>query len=165
MPNNIRQDPRWKEISASLREGKLFVKLPHFKALLLRDSLLKTIHLLSNDEYKELAKTKDYLEKYSVWLTEEMDMAFVARQPSVFYRAILTVAAADAEHLGKVVHLDPTGRLSEFHAVLEAGLRNDPEVDWIARVSGPSPDFSGLERGDYLEMSTVDLEDFAPLLD
>lgn len=161
MSRPVNNDPRWQEKSASLRDGKLFVKMPLTQARMLRAVLLHVLQVLDLEEDDDSRESKIHLTGYTSWLSDEVEVVAAANQTSVVYAATLDYATKDAEYIGKAKGLDQTGILSHFHRILEAGLRSDPEVDWIARVGGPNRDFTGLEQPS-LDVSEIILDDLVP---
>ena len=109
MSSGTRQDSRWTECSASLRKGTLYVKMPRAKVILL-------IEILS-------AENQDLLQKEIL----ESKKAFV------FY------GSTDDwnEDLVTLKGLAPSGITTELVLAIEAGLRNEPNVDWVSRIGGP----------------------------
>ncbi len=105
----IWQDPRWTEISASLRKGKLYVKMPREKV----KPFLEALEAESQDLY-----LKEVLES---------PRSFVLCAPVDDWN----------QDLITLKDLRPSVVVTEFILVLEAGLRNEDLVDWIARIGGP----------------------------
>jgi hypothetical protein len=103
------QDSQWTEISASLRKGKLYVKMPRGKV----DTLIKALF----DEQKDLLK-KEVLE---------------SAKSFVFY------GSTDDwnEDLMTLKELNSSETVTELILAVEAGLRNEAWVDWVSRVGGP----------------------------
>lgn len=108
----MNQDPRWHEISASLRSGKLWVKLP-------RERCTRVVNAL-NQAGEDLLRKETYENGKSFFFVGSIDD---------WNEDLLTLEKATLK--------DPTGALREFTAAVAAGLRNDPEVDWVARIGGP----------------------------
>ncbi len=149
-------DPQWQEYSASLRKGSLYVKLPRTQARMLSGALERVLQALERKDCINLSESKTYLTRYAKFLKDEIDKALVVSQPMVIYAATLDYATDDAKHLRLVEHLDLTATLVPFQRCLEAGLRGDPEVDWVTRVGGPKPDLSGLEPNASEEILLLD---------
>lgn len=106
---NLHQDPRWSEASASLRKGKLYVKLSREKTLLLVAALTK--------QHKDLGEKE----------TLESPKSFVFADSTDGWNEDLVVLKG----------LEPAASIQEIILAIEAGLRNDAQVDWISRVGGP----------------------------
>lgn len=129
------KDPRWREISASLRKQVLYLKLPtdtlHLIAVFL-DSRLR-------DPYpKETVKPHlPRLRQLQTFLQEEERQSHLVEQSSSFLALREEEAASDLEALKALQQTG--GILGEFSRALELGLQNDPSVDWILRVGGPKP--------------------------
>lgn len=140
MSKRPRNDPRWTEHSASLRQGQLFVKLPASQACLFEVSLL---HALQNPKVSSAALI-DQLRSWAEWFGGEIRRARQANMNSVILGFPAEDADADAQALSQVEEFDVSGRISHFRKVMQAGLRNEPDVDWIARVGGPARN-SGLD--------------------
>ena len=107
------QDPKWTEVSASLRKGKLYVKVPHFKVPVLIQALLAAEEDLLSKEILESTK------------------AFVFYGPTDDWNEDLTTLRSMKTQDLMVV---------EFALAIEAGLRNEAQVDWISRAGGPPPE-------------------------
>ena len=108
--NFLRQaDQWWNKISASLRQGRLYVKMP-------REKVISFV--------AELAQVNQDL----LWKeTYESDKAFVFSGSTDDWKEDLQVLKA----------LEPQAVVQELIAAIEAGLRNEPQVDWISRIGGP----------------------------
>ncbi len=70
-----------------------------------------------------------------------------ATNQSLFYAAPIEEIRTDIMALRIAVAEDRYGVLAQFHDALLRGLRNDPRVDWIARVGGPNPNSSLTSSG------------------
>jgi len=103
------QDPRWTEASASLRKGTLYVKLPRAKVILLIEELT--------------SQEQDLLQKEIL----ESQKAFVFYGPTDDWN----------EDLVTLKGMNPSGITTELVLAIEAGLRNEDQVDWISRIGGP----------------------------
>lgn len=103
------QDPHWTEVSASLRNGLLYVKLPREKAIFLVQTLIRENQDLIRKQILESDKTFVFYGSTDDW-----------------NRDLLTLKA-----------LEPSRVITEFILAVEAGLRNEAQVDWISRVGGP----------------------------
>ena len=116
----IWQDPRWTEISASLRQGKLYIKMPREKVA----PLLEALGAENQDLY-----LKEVLES-----------------PKAF---VLYGSTDDwNKDLITLKGLKPSVVVTELVLAIEAGLRNEDQVDWISRIGGPSRE--GLDSLDSL---------------
>lgn len=115
-------DSRGTEISASLRKGTLYVKMPREKAVSL---------ILALD-----AEQKDLISKEIL----ESEKAFVFSGPTDDWNEDLTTL----KNMGTTIV--SASVVEEFILAVEAGLRNEAQVDWISRVKGPRR-----EEGDTLE--------------
>jgi len=109
MISNLHQDPRWAEVSASLRKGRLFVKISKEKTLLLEHALTEQHKDLGEKETLESAKTFVFTDSIDGW---NQDLAILKGMVS-------------------------SAILQEIILAIEAGLRNDAQVDWVSRVGGP----------------------------
>lgn len=107
------QDPYWLEVSASLRKGILFVKMPRSKVSRLVRMLLIT--------KKDLSQKK----------IEESEKVFIFHSFASDWKEDLPV-------LREIVTKDASGVVQEIVTAIENGLRNDARVDWVSRVGGPS---------------------------
>ena len=113
------QDSRWAECSASLRKGTLYVKMPRTKVVLLaealsaenQDLLLKEV-LESEKSFVFYGSTDDWNEDL-ITLKRLGSSDFVRETPSL------------------------VGVVQGLVLAIEAGLRNEAQVDWISRVRGP----------------------------
>ena len=113
------QDPKWKEVSASLRKGTLYVKMPRDKVILFIEALASEKQDLIRKEILEsrmafvfYGSTDDWNEDL-VTLEALGSSGFVKETPSLI------------------------GTVQELITVVKAGLRNEAEVDWVARIGGP----------------------------
>ena len=125
MPRPV--DPLWKEISASLRAGYLYVKMPRTTA--------RRIAFILQLECKQGTKDSSAVAKFLTDLvTQGIDF-------SIYFS--LTIPAAGKEMETLAIFEDAL--VKNYVRVLQAGLDNDPAVDWITRVGGPganpSPSF------------------------
>lgn len=136
------QDPRWREMSASLRKGQLFVKMPVSQAYLLSLALNHALEDCLTKEAEEYLR-KDLLE----FLIREIEGARSLQHQSIFYQVPSETALKDANLLRDELEAhDHSGIIERFRTTLESGLEDDPRVDWIRRVGGPGPscDFESL---------------------
>lgn len=149
-------DPRWTEISASLRRRSLFLKMP----LRTASTIIK---ILENILEKPENPTQESLKSgLLAMLQEEAAGAREYALWSIFCRIPAREAARMADLLLEIEPLDSTKLLSELRQTLNLGLLNDPKVDWISRVGGPPPEGSihGLvPNPDPIE---IDLSDLLP---
>ncbi len=123
-------DPRWQEFGASLRGDQLYVKMPLKKAGVLLIAIDIAGFMTGNID--DPSPTEELL----VFLRGEIRRA---TNQSLFYVIPIDQAKKDVEQL---ILIEPQARISiikKFRNTLEAGLRNDPQVDWITRVGGPKP--------------------------
>ncbi len=139
-------DRLWKEISASLRvspEGipSIYLKLPASK-------LGEVIHMIAfmiSDEAQKLVDTAasagsiEYLQRLLDFLRQERA---ASGAPSIFLRIPAKEVEGNLLSLKDVGGFGKNNPVGEFITALEAGLRNDSTVDWIARCGGPSDDAS-----------------------
>lgn len=132
---NALRDPKWQEMSASRREGKLLVKLPVTKAHDLLSSLFIILRL------EELPpETLTYLRKdFEGFLREEVQGCQELHLNSLIYTLPLATAQKDVDMLEAVEKLDETGLIKVLRETLIAGIRGESKVDWITRVGGPPP--------------------------
>jgi hypothetical protein len=129
-------DPRWTEISASLRRRSLFLKMP----LRTASTIVK---VLENILEKPANPTQESLKSgLLAMLQEEVSGAIEYYLWSIFCRIPAREAAQLADSLLEIELLDSTKLLSGLRQTLNLGLLNDPKVDWISRVGGPPPDGS-----------------------
>lgn len=156
-PKPLTYDPRWKETSASLREGVLFVKMPVSQAFML---ILVLQSLLKQYDPNLAGKGNRYLkEDFLDFLIKEVEGARALGHYSVFYQVPEEAARKDSALLLSLAGTDTFGILSHFQQVLEAGLREDPEVDWIARVGGPSPNANLLSLDEPMDLDLEEVSD------
>ena len=144
-------DPRWREMSASLRRGVVYVKMPLTKAYLLLH-FLDGLNFSSTEETpnrKRLRELRDLLSE-EIRATEEYSA--LVPQPSLFYRLGYREARQDALALQEVEDQDLGGNVRLFRRCLSRGSEGDPDLDWIARVGGPKPDspLEGLSEGEII---------------
>lgn len=137
-------DPRWQMISASLRKGQLYVKMPIAKAraLMMVWQIISSATKLTHDQ-----KLVDRVNTAFKLIEDEAVGSQTYGIASVFYMVSDAECQEDIDALMSFVAEDKTGILQSFKEALEAGLRSDPEVDWIARVGGPvAHPFEALQR-------------------
>ncbi len=114
-------DPRWREVAASLRKGTLHVKMPRNKVLLLVGALSKAEEDLIRKRIEESPRSFVFSGPVADW---QEDLATLKK--------VLDVLLAEREELHAEWEV-----FQELVTTIEAGLRNDTQVDWIARVGGP----------------------------
>ena len=103
------EDSKWRECSASLRKGTLYVKMPRVKAIIL-------VRMLGVEK-------QDLLRKRIL----ESGKAFVfCGSTDDWNKDLLTLKS-----------LRNSAVVSELVLAIKAGLRNEVWVDWISRVNGP----------------------------
>ncbi len=124
-------DPSWREFGASLRKNSLYVKMPLSKARRLLVNM-DVASFLSGD-VTEPGPGDEMLR----FLREQFK---ATTNQSLFYAVPVAEARRDIEALIIIEAKDRSGILRQFRSALEAGLNNDPRVDWIARMGGPKPD-------------------------
>lgn len=132
-------DVRWVEISASLRGPVLFVKLPVERG---RQILLILEDIVRKDQY---VPQRNYLLGYHDFLLEQTRATFAAGQRSLVYSLPVKEVTLLVEHLKQVEDGDVLGVLECLRKVLEAGLQDNRDVDWISRLEGGPPP-NGAER-------------------
>ncbi len=124
-------DPGWQEFGASLRKDQLYVKMPLKKAGVLLDAI--DIAGFMTGDLDDPSPAEGLL----AFLRAEMNRA---TNQSLFYVVSVDEVKKDIEQLSLIEPKDRIGLIQRFRVTLEAGLRNDPKVDWITRVGGPKPD-------------------------
>ena len=133
-------DARWKKISASLRndpDGKpsIYLKLPSSKLWEIVLEMTYYDHSLSyqGEDQAHLAALQDFFRQ-----EYKASMA-----PSIFLRIPVEEIKKDILSLKAVADFSSRSTsVEDFIAAVEAGLRNDPDVDWIARCGGPADSVS-----------------------
>ena len=128
-------DPSWREFGASLRKNTLYVKMPLSKARKLIVNM-ELASFLSGDITEPGPAPSDEMLKF---LREQFK---AATNQSLFYAVPVADARRDVEALTLIEAKDKSEILRQFRSALEAGLNNDPRVDWIARTGGPKPEDS-----------------------
>jgi len=126
-------DPRWREFSASLRDGNLYLKMPMSKASYLAQTLPTFIALLPETDREFLQQ------ELAEMIKEEVSAAREFSLPSVFCRVPAEMGSRIAAALLPVEKEDLTETVTKFRKVLLAGLNNETDVDWITRMGGPNP--------------------------
>ena len=111
MPRRNWQDSRWTEISASLRGETLYVKMPRPKADLLIWALLAAHQDLFLKEVSESEKALVFSGSTDDWNGDLLTLKSLETSSDV---------------------------VTELIQAVEAGLRNEAQVDWIARIGGPT---------------------------
>lgn len=139
-PRQVSCDPLWKRISASLRRDpngvpSLYLKLP---ATTLWQIILGINHVLAGAGIGDGARDVVLEELYSFLYQEHARSA----APLIFLRIPVVDVEKDIESLKTVQEWDKSGYIRAYLEALQAGLRNDPEVDWISRCGGPACDVS-----------------------
>ncbi len=138
-------DPHWTQFSASLRQGQLYVKMP----------VSSGTALVTHLEIASVVSESDVVQPLINFLRGELDRR---TNPSLYYAVSVTEAEQDIEAVRAVeASLSEPRFVTAFRKSLEAGLRNDPSVDWITRVGGP--------MSDELQGSTIDPDDLLELPD
>lgn len=127
-------DPRWREIAASLRKGTLHVKMPRNKVLILVGTLTKAEEDLLQKRIEESPKSFVFSGSIADW-----------QEDLTTLKEVLDVHLAECADR----HAE-WGVFRELITAIEAGLRNEDQVDWIARVGGPPSE--DLEALDFLEL-------------
>lgn len=115
------QDPNWKRISASLRDGKLYVKMPKTKALTLVRVLINLGLDFRTKEIYENSSSFVFSGSIEDWQKDLKDLSESAR--------IAMQEGATSPSSGAI--------LVELRKSVSKGLDSDPDVDWILRVNGP----------------------------
>jgi len=130
-----RLDPYWQGISASRREGTLYVKMSRALALSICSQWTLLIH-----EHKEIPRGG--LPKLFALLQDEEAGSSAYGIRSVFYSSPVDECKADIEAIDAfTLFMRSDSYLVLLRRTLELGLESDPSVDWIARVGGgPEPD-------------------------
>lgn len=130
-------DPQWQKMSASLRKGVLYVKMPIEKAQV----LLATWKL---EGCKDVGEGAFVASKLFDLIRDEAKASEDFRIRSVFYSSPIDKCREDIDLIGKHIDLarkqgntEAAEILNQFREVLELGLKLDPGVDWIARTGGP----------------------------
>lgn len=139
-------DPRWTEMSASLRKGTVYVKMPLKSARILVILLEK---VCSDEPDTQTSMKIEVLREFLKGeLEASADYATLVPQHSLFYALPVTEAAADAATLQVVEEKDVSGIVRMFRQALSRGSEGDADVDWLIRVGGPKPDspLEGLAR-------------------
>ncbi len=124
-------DPGWQEFGASLRKDQLYVKMPLKKA----QALIIAVDMAGfmTGDLEDVSPAEGLLS----FLRGELRRA---TNQSIFYVIPVTEVKKDIEQLILIEPKDRIGLIQRFRVTLEAGLRNDPQVDWITRVGGPKSD-------------------------
>ena len=110
MPRKNWQDSRWTEISASLRDETLYVKIPREKVNLLIWALLAAHQDLFLKEVLESEKTFVFSGSPGDWNGDLLTLKSLKTSDDV---------------------------VTELIQAVKAGLRNEAQVDWITRIGGP----------------------------
>lgn len=132
-------DSRWKKISASLRkdpDGKpsIYLKLPSSK---LWEIILEITYY--SQSLPSQGKVQEHLTALLDFFRQEYK---VSSSPSIFLRIPVEEIKKDILSLKVVADFSEHSSVEDFIAAVEAGLRNDPDVDWIARCGGPTDSVS-----------------------
>ncbi|MBD3261604.1 MAG: hypothetical protein GF334_07985 [Candidatus Altiarchaeales archaeon] len=151
----MKLDPHWRQFAASRRDGDVFVKMPRSKA-----RGLALVWSVLQEKHPEL-KEKEDLKSFFDFLAGEEEAAAQAFFPSVFYQQELSGCEKDASTLQLLEDKDSTGLIKELRSALLKGMKNDPAVDWIARVGGPKRNrLKDLEKvTDSPDTPIIDLEE------
>ncbi len=149
-------DPDWKMISASLRKGVLYVKMPVAIAVLL-GAAWKTVSARFHERDILEIHRNDALFKL---IGDELEGSIEYGIGSVFYSTPIDVCEKDIEALKTFADKDTSTLFQSFVDALEAGLKSDPAVDWITRVGGPKPNaFEALQpEPEPVQLSLDDLD-------
>jgi hypothetical protein len=113
---SITQDPTYTKVSASLRGGKLYVKAPFEKVVVLLGALIRA--------------EEDLIQKEIHWESTSSHKSFV-------FVGSLQDWQEDAITLSGLIASETIKITEEFRQTIELGVLNDPTVDWIGRVEGP----------------------------
>ncbi len=128
-------DSQWKLISASLRESpegvlSIYLKLPADK---LWEIVLEIIY------YTQALPAQSKVQEHLTALTNFFKREYKASsEPSIFLRIPVEEIKKDILSLKPVADYSKGTSVEDFIAAVEAGLRNDPKVDWITRCGGPA---------------------------
>lgn len=136
-------DSRWRIISASLRENpegvlSLYLKLPATKLMEIILEITfytRTFLPLQDGDLKHQAAHLENLEALLKFFRQEHK---ASTAPSIFLRIPIDEVEKDILSLKVVAEIDRNTSTADFVAAAEAGLRNDPNVDWVARCGGPA---------------------------
>jgi hypothetical protein len=139
-------DIDWKKISASLRKDpdgtpSIYLKLPASKL----GEIIHLIAMVIGPEVQNIVDTAasrgsiKYLQGLLDFLRQERA---ASSSPSIFLRIPVEEVERDLLSLKDVGGFGKNNPVGEFIAALEAGLRNDSTVDWIARCGGPADNVS-----------------------
>lgn len=122
-------DPKYHEFSASLRDDKIFVKMPLSKAQRLVD-------IWENFQSREVKKGCS-LEGMILLIKDELEACKLYGSLSLFYQVPTQECLEDIENLKSLETEDSQNLLQDLRKTLELGVKDSSEVDWIARVGGP----------------------------
>lgn len=116
----MRQDADYNRIGASLRKGKLFVKMTCQKAYILAKTL--------EDAGQDLLLKETFLPVGKI-------------QRAIAFAGSAEDWEEDLRVLGSCStdEKDPSGVIRELASAVRAGLANESYVDWIDRTGGPAP--------------------------
>ena len=151
-------DPDWQQFAASLRKGRIYVKMPVGKAR----ALGMIWEVLSKSFAMPTPELKTKMDDLIKLVTDEAVGSQTYGIKSVFYMVSAEECRKDIEVLDYLAEEDATGVFRAFMDALEGGLRSDPAFDWITRVGGPSSHpFEALQRdSDYVDILFEDLFNF-----
>lgn len=148
-------DPNWQQIAASLRKEQLYVKMPIAKA--------RAVCMVWQIVSQTITGSPEHIARLNEafnLLEEETVGSQTYGIKSVFYMVSVDQCERDIEALASFVEEDASGVLRSLKEALEAGLRSNPEVDWIARVGGPpAHPFEALQR-ESIPVDDLSLDDF-----
>lgn len=128
-------DSQWKSISASLRESpegvlSIYLKLP-------ADKLWEIV--LEITYYTQALPSQGEVQEHLTALMNFFKKEYKASlDPSIFLRIPVEEVKKDILSLEAVIDSSKSTSGKDFIAAVEAGLRNDPKVDWITRCGGPA---------------------------
>ena len=128
-------DSQWKSISASLRESpegvlSIYLKLP-------ADKLWEIV--LEITYYTQALPSQSKVQEHLTALMNFFKREYKASMdPSIFLRIPVEEIKKDILSLKAVADQARGPSVEDFIAAAEAGLRNDPKVDWITRCGGPA---------------------------
>ena len=131
-------DSRWRIISASLRESpegvlSIYLKLPATKLMDITMGIAFTLN--PSDTAALPTAVVEYLQGLLEFLKKELS---ASRAPSIFLCIPVEEIERDLISLEVIAGPSEANPVREFITAVEAGLRNDPNVDWVARCGGPA---------------------------
>jgi hypothetical protein len=129
-------DPKWQEFSASKRGRAVFVKMTTLKARVICvawDLISRRLEEIDKGSLPSLFKD----------IGREVEASMEHNTAFVVYSIPVANCRRDVESLQRFTG-QAQSKIEEmlvlFCEALEAGLKGDPRVDWIARCGGPTPD-------------------------